>query len=124
MEIDERVSNLEKYHLELATVVWGDNRTRDNGIRSEVRSIASQQIISEAQVSELSTKIRHYIDVEREETCHGLEAIKEHLQRHCEDGKEDVQVKVAKINRWSSSWVQFIQLAGILFLAFMTMYKK
>ena len=32
-----RIGDLEQKHSELATTVWGDDRTRDNGIRSMVR---------------------------------------------------------------------------------------
>ena len=36
-KIADRVSRLEVNHRELASAVWGDDRTRDNGIRSQVR---------------------------------------------------------------------------------------
>ena len=36
-DIQKRIGMLEQKHSELATTVWGDDRTRDNGIRSQVR---------------------------------------------------------------------------------------
>lgn len=104
-------------------VLWGDNVSRDNGLRSSVRALEVGHAQTEKRINEMDDRIRHYIDVERENTCHGIAALEEHKADHAREIKEEVAVKVAKIEAGSKSWVQFLQLAGILATALIALLK-
>lgn len=73
--IGERVSKLELSHRELASAVWGDDRTRDNGIRSMVR--------------EHETKIQDLDDTRR--------VLDDHLKAHAEMDAASVTMKTAAL---------------------------
>ena len=85
---------------ELSSVVWGDNVTRDNGLRSEVREQEERLKAVELVVRNLIQDLKHYKDREREETCIGLKALKEHKEEEISLYEEDNEVTKAKINLW------------------------
>lgn len=74
-KIVDRVSRLEVNHRELASAVWGDDRTRDNGIRSMVR--------------EHEIKIQDLDDTRR--------VLDDHLKAHAEMDAASVTMKTAAL---------------------------
>ena len=121
---------------ELSTAVWGDDVTRDNGIRSEVREHRQRLDAVELVTRNLITDLRHYLDKERAETCIGLAAIKKHEEEtialYEESQEEETEVKVAQIQagaqvgaaRTSATWQatamvvgQLLTLVGIIIVA-------
>ena len=76
-------------HRELSATVQGADG--GNGIRSDVRELEKWRARVEHHLSSLDSRLQHYLDVERRETCHGLAAIEE------KDG-EEVKIKEANIS--------------------------
>jgi len=110
----EDVGKLRGSFRELAMDYWGPTKT--NGRRSELAAVVSD-------VDDLKTRLAHYIDVEREKTCHGIAEIKRRDEIQSEKTEEESEVKIAKIEAGSKSWVQFLQLAGILAVALIGLLK-
>ncbi len=83
-EARDRIKNLEVSTREIGSALWGDDVRRDNGLRSDVRRLEERCGENEVNIRTVNDNIRHYIDVEREETCHGLAALAayESCQRH------------------------------------------
>ena len=96
--VDPNLAKLWTAHRELASVIWGDDVTRDNGLRSEVREHRERLDAVELVTRNLITDLKHYLDKEREETCIGKALIEEHLEEHKQEVKEDTEVKTAGIN--------------------------
>jgi len=99
---------------ELAMDYWGPTKT--NGRRSELAAVVGD-------VDDLKTRLAHYIDIDREKTCHGIAEIKRRDEIQSEKTEEESEVKIAKIEAGSKSWVQFLQLAGILAVALIGLLK-
>ena len=93
--VDPNLAKLWTAHRELASVIWGDDVTRDNGLRSEVREHRERLDAVELVTRNLITDLKHYLDKEREETCIGKTLIEEHLKDHKIEAKEDEDVKTA-----------------------------
>ena len=113
-------------HRELATVLWGDDKTRDNGIRSRVESLESSQTESAKDRAELRESLRHYLDVERRDTCHGILALAEHEKEYFQKVEDSTNLKIAKIQAGaqtkgakitglSSIVIQLIIAAGVFY---------
>lgn len=96
-DLKEQVAKLWTSFRELATVFWGDDKTRDNGIRSNVRDLEINCKKAGEDFIELQSKLQRYLDKERAETCHGLKALEEHAQEGEQDINEEADVKVAEI---------------------------
>jgi hypothetical protein len=93
----EQIAKLWTATREQGSALWGDDKTRDNGLRSTVREhdVRLDTVVGEHR--ELRAELRHYLDVERKETCHGKAALVEHLEAHTDITDEGVEVKVATI---------------------------
>lgn len=98
--VDRNTAKLWTAHRELAVVVWGDDVTRDNGIRSVVKKHEERITVLEEDQRELRGELRHYLDKERPETCYGLAALEEHKKEEISLYEEDNEVTKAKINLW------------------------
>lgn len=81
-KIGERVSKLELNHRELASAVWGDDRTRDNGIRSMVR--------------EHDDRI-HILECAERDTEDTRRALDDHLKAHAEMDAASVTMRTAAL---------------------------
>lgn len=106
---------------ELAVECHGING--DNGIRGAVRELQAWREIKDRTDQTLKEKLTHYMDVERRESCLGLAEFAARDDRAKKVEEEVVDVKVAKIEAGSKSWVQFLQLAGILIVALIGLFK-
>ena len=69
------VAKLWTEHRELTATVQGAQG--DNGLRSDVRALEIWRADLEQWRVKMAGDLRHYIDVERKATCHGLAAIEE-----------------------------------------------
>jgi hypothetical protein len=110
-----QISKLWTAHRELATVTWGDDKTRDNGLRSRVESLESSRVESAKDSSDLREQLRHYLDVERRETCHGISALEVHEREYFQKLEEANTVKVARIQASAQTkGAKITGLAGVL----------
>ena len=84
---------------EVSAVLWGDDRTRDNGVRSVVKAHEERLRVLEEHDIEIESRLQHYLDAEREETCLGLAALAKHEaaegQLYEEGQEEDANMKIA-----------------------------
>lgn len=96
-EARDRIAQLEVLAREQGSALWGDNTRRDNGLRSDVRKIEDK--VGELEVAHrtIVETWRHYRDVERAQTCEGLKALAAYKQTGAEEGEEESEVTVAKI---------------------------
>lgn len=102
LEARERIAKLYTITRELGSALWGDDRTRDNGIRSEVRTLEDMTGELDIAMRTLKADLQHYLDKDREQTCIGLKALAEYITR-CEamkmkDLEEETEVTVARVN--------------------------
>lgn len=97
-ENETQIAKVWTFIRELATAFWGDNVTRDNGLRSDVRKL--QQVTAEIEEGqdELRREIQHYMDVKRKETCEGLKELARMEANKATEAEGEVEVKVAQIN--------------------------
>ena len=86
-EVRRSVAKLWTELRELSATVQGADG--GNGIRSDVRELEKWRAKVEQHLNGLDSKLQHYLDVERRETCHGLAAIEE---------KEGEEVKIKEAN--------------------------
>ena len=86
-EVRKSVAKLWTELRELSATVQGADG--GNGIRSDVRELEKWRAKVEQHLNGLDSKLQHYLDVERRETCHGLAAIEE---------KEGEEVKIKEAN--------------------------
>lgn len=99
-------------HRELTATVQGTDG--GNGIRSDVRELEKWRAKVEQHLTDLSAKLQHYLDVEREKTCHGKAALKRHEEEHEEACEEETEVKVAQIQNAGATKVQVMTLVGVI----------
>ena len=97
---------------ELSATVQGSDG--GNGIRSDVRELEKWRARVEGHLNDLSAKLQHYLDVEREKTCHGKAALKKHEEEHEEACEEETEVKVAQIQNAGATRVQVMTLVGVI----------
>ena len=97
---------------ELSATVQGAQG--DNGLRSDVRALEEWRAHVEQRLASLDRKLRHYIDVEREETCHGKIALRMHEAIHEEEDEEETEVKVAQIQNSGATKIQMMTLVGVI----------
>jgi hypothetical protein len=80
----------------------------DNGIRGDLITLTERVAAGESARAELDSKLQHYLDVERRETCHGIEALEAHEAQEAAvalaeeeaaqaAAKEETEVKVENI---------------------------
>lgn len=91
----EQVGKLWSDLRALATDWWGPDK--NNGRRSEMRAIADK--LGELEISQrtLVGDLRHYLDTEREATCHGLKALAAYEASDRTTIDEEASVEVARI---------------------------
>ena len=97
-EARDRIKNLEVSTREIGSALWGDDVRRDNGLRSDVRRLEERCGENEVNIRTVNENIRHYIDVEREASCHGLAALARYEADQSGDEKEDREVAIAQMN--------------------------
>lgn len=114
-EVKDRIAKLWSAHRELAVVVHGANK--DNGLRSDVRALEEWRAKQSDWDNEMEDRLRHYIDVERGETCHGIAALEEHREEHAKAAKEEVEVTKSKIEAGSQTFVGWLTFGGVLLMA-------
>ena len=95
--VDPNLAKLWTAHRELASVIWGDDVTRDNGLRSEVREHRERLDAVELVTRNLITDLKHYLDKEREETCIGKKLVVAHEAKHKEGEEEEVAMTKTKM---------------------------
>lgn len=93
-----QVGKLWTFVREVATAFWGDNTTRDNGVRSDVRKLQQVTAEIEADQQEMRRELQHYMDVKRRETCEGLKELARMESEKAESAEGETDVKVAQIN--------------------------
>ena len=59
--LTRRLGDLESKHTELATTIWGDDKTRDNGIRSQVREHETRIDHTQPIAEDAKTKIDDHL---------------------------------------------------------------
>ena len=106
------IAKLWTEHRELSATVQGAQG--DNGLRSDVRALEEWRARVEQHLTDLSTRLQHYLDVEREKTCHGKVALKRHEAEHEESIEEDTEMKVAQIQTAGATKVQVMTLIGVI----------
>lgn len=115
---EHRLRACEENVLELQNTLWGDNRLRNNGLRSRVVSLENNSEKKDLEFYELKEQLRHYLDFGRKETCEGLKALAEHVEQSDKERKEDNEVKIAEINAGATKkvagWQTYAILAGVL----------
>lgn len=117
LEARERIAKIWTSLRELATVLWGDDKTRDNGLRSRVDALEAFRLESEIDRSYLHKKLQHYLDVERQETCHGIKALEAHETKLLKKAGEETDVRIAKIQASAqmktAGWQTYAILIGV-----------
>ena len=109
---------------EVAAVLWGDDRTRDNGVRSVVKSHEERLRVLEEHDIELESRLQHYLDAERADTCLGLAALARHEaaegQLYEEGQEEDASMKIAAMNgRTEEKKMKWQVVAALITAAFL-----
>ena len=111
-EVRKSVAKLWTELRELSATVQGADG--GNGIRSDVRELEKWRARVEQHLTDLSAKLQHYLDVEREKTCHGKAALKRHEEEHEEACEEETEMKVAQIQTAGATKVQVLTLIGVI----------
>lgn len=106
------LSKLWTEHRELTATVQGAQG--DNGLRSDVRALEEWRAKVEQHLTDLAAKFQHYIDVEREETCHGKIALRMFKKEIEDTQEEETEVKVAQIQNAGATKVQIMTLIGVV----------
>lgn len=98
MELSEKLTHIELAHNELATVVWGDDKKRDNGLRSRVNKMA------EVEIPEIKTAIsvlQGCLDDQREK-------LDTHIETHKTVKKDEATVQAEKVRMYGTIIVSII----------------
>ena len=90
------IAKLWTEHRELTTTVQGAQG--DNGLRSDVRALEEWRARVEQHLTGLDSRLQHYLDVERVNTCHGIAALDDHLEKHKEWEDSDMRLKESNIS--------------------------
>jgi hypothetical protein len=102
-------------HRELAVVVHGPDG--ENGIRSRVANLESWRERHMDQAAKLDTDLKHYFDIERAETCHGIKELDKHISQHIALETAMLKSKESKFKAFMQGWGQLLQFAGIIIVA-------
>lgn len=97
-ENEVQIGKVWTFIREVATAFWGDNTTRDNGVRSDVRKLQQVTAELEEDQNEMRRELQHYMDVKRRETCEGLKELARMESAKAETAEGETDVKVAQIN--------------------------
>jgi hypothetical protein len=109
-EARDRIAKIWTELREHSTDWWGPDKT--NGKRSEIVDLGDR-------VNTLEKNFKHCEDT-RVANCLGLKALEEYISTVDE---EALTMKVAKLNSKGLIAVQWIQVAGIIFVALLTLLK-
>jgi|GEM_PF-6695354 len=104
VSFNEKISELELAHHELATVVWGDDKKRDNGLRSRVNKMA------EVEIPEIKTTIsilQGCLDDQREK-------LETHIVAHKETRKDESTIRAERIKTYGAIVVSLIGNAATI----------
>lgn len=110
VEARDRIAKLYTEVRQHSMDYWGPDKT--NGKRSEIDDLTGR-------VDAIETSLTHHLDT-RESTCVGLEALREYRKSLDE---EEVDVRVAKINRGGGLAMQWVQLLAIVVVALIGLFK-
>lgn len=119
LQAREEISELKCKFGELSTDYWGVRK--DNGKRSELIQLKDD-------FSETKTRLLHYLDTEREQTCLGMKEFEKRDKFKAEINQEVTELKTAEIDAGakkdvakyqflSNTVVQVLILAGVVFVA-------
>jgi hypothetical protein len=114
------VGKLWTEHRVLSSVVQGPDGT--NGIKSRVGSLEDWKEKHMEASGELRKELAHYFDVKRENTCHGIKALDDHIAQHIKLAEAAAASKESKLKAFVQSWGQLLQFAGILGGALISAY--
>lgn len=96
---EQQLAKLWTAHRELATVIWGDDKQRDNGLRSRIIELEAAHEDAGEKLGELTEQVKqakasmiHYIEVERVKDCLGIKALEAHIEACKEQEREDTDV--------------------------------
>lgn len=131
-EARDRIAQLEVLTREQGSALWGDNVRRDNGLRSDVRKLEEKQSETDSAIHTVVEKWRHYIDIERADSC----PFRGFLTSADDDSnEEETEVKVAEINAQAMLEVaqknyhaairgQVLTVVGLLLVAALQIFGK
>jgi len=109
-EARDRIAKIWTELREHSTDYWGPDKT--NGKRSEIVDLSDR-------VGTLEKSFKHFEDT-KVTNCLGLKALEEYVSTVDE---EALTMRIAKINSKGLVLVQWIQVAGIVFVALLTLLK-
>jgi len=120
-ELELKLGKFWTFIRELATAFWGDDTTRDNGVRSDVRKLQQVTAELEASILEDRKERQHYTDVTRRETCEGLKELARRDAGQAESAEGDVNVKVARIQSGPQTLAALVSMLGplLMFIIFL-----
>jgi hypothetical protein len=114
--LEKNLAKVWTFLRELASAFWGDDVRRDNGLRSQVGTLKQVTAELEDGLATIESRLQHYLDSEREETCHGLAEFRCRDAEEAADAEEEVPVKTARIQADAATRVQIITLVGVMFM--------
>jgi hypothetical protein len=133
-ENEQQLAKLWTAHRELSTVVWGDDKMRDNGLRSRIKDLEANQDEAAVRMDAIEdgieiakAKFYHYIEVERHNDCLGIKALEKYKECQEEQDREETDVKVATIKaeaeKHGTAWQSWVTMLGILASIVIALFK-
>ena len=113
MDVEHRISELEIAHHELATVVWGDDRIRDNGLRARVNKMEGVEIPA---IQSSIREIKGCVDEQGKK-------IDGHLKDHNNARKDDAAIRAEKIKTYGMIIATLIGQAATIATVLLTRGK-
>jgi hypothetical protein len=117
----DNISKLWGAFRELAADYWGPNK--DNGRRSEIAELRKENAALNDRIGTLEDSCRHYFDAQRAETCIGKKLLADHEAKHNEKREEEAEVKIAQGNNRTLIVQQWVQIAGLVAVALIGLFK-
>jgi hypothetical protein len=87
---------------EIGSALWGDDVRRDNGIRAIVKDIEERVEKIEGTLTYREQYMRHYMDIDRRKTCHGIIELEKHIDEHLDQITEGNAMTIAEIQAGAS----------------------
>lgn len=113
VDLSEKIIDLELAHHELASVVWGDDKKRDNGLRSKVNKMC------EIEIPELKTTVsvlQGCLDDQRGK-------LETHIVAHKETRKDESTIRAEKIKTYGAIVISLIGNAATILTVLLTRGK-
>lgn len=104
---------------ELKTTLIGIDGT--NGVRGDLRKLEARVDMQEEDSQALRQDLRHYLDIERENTCLGVRAVAEHIEESKKMAEEDAKLKVAQVGASATVEVARITSKGAVAREWLTL---